>query len=283
MKVLLVCMSGITTKILSTRLHNYSIEHGHNDEFIPCRIGTSVEFIDTVDVVLLSPQAEFFYKTITEKSMESNTKVVMLDEKMFVNGKVEDIYNYVRRSVIVERDFGNPTVSLDLRLICKILVESLLGCFPIVLFGMLAYFISYVPQLSFCYSLFEATIGCISIFFAYAIGFKYGSNSNTNPYVMGLFTFATSMMTKNMVDFHIEIQPHLPIANGVFTILTTMAKDFLVVSVLSILTVSLFELLRKVLKINFRADYQSMIMVSQSIVFSLILLAFLIIRVIFKN
>lgn len=282
MKVLLICVSGITTNILSKRLQNYSKEQGFNDKFIPCRIGSSDEIVDDVDVILMAPQAEVFYKSMLAKSDDYKQKVILLDEKMFVTGKPEEIYNYIKTGVEVEKEYEEQKFQLTLKLLSQIIFESMIGCFPIVFFGVIAFILSYIPMFSFSYALFETTIGFLNIYFSYAIGFKYGTVSKSNPYMMGLITFATSMMINNGFDLQATFYSSFS-GNGLFMLISIIIKDIFIVTFFSILTILLLDFLRKIFDINFKENNQSVIMINQSIVFGFIFLVFLVIRVVFKG
>lgn len=273
-------MSGITTSILSTRLKNYSESQGFNDEFIPCRIGSSNDLLESVDIILLAPQAEAFYNAMKERNNEFKGTVLMLDEQMFVTGKPEDIYSYIKSNVKGEIIYSEQTIKLTLKLLCQIVVESFILCSPIIIFGVVAYFLSFIRFFSFAYVLFEATIGFMSVYLAYAIGFKYGAFTNSNSYVMGLLTFATSMMINNGFDAQAKIYASLS-NDGIIQIIFLIIQDTLSVSFFSVLTILLLEILRNSFKINFKANQQSVLMINQSIVFGFIFLVFLIIRFIF--
>ena len=279
MKVLLMCVSGITTNILSRKLQDYSRKQGYADEYIPCRIGSG-DIDENIDVILMAPQAETFYKSLLVKSGGYKQKVIILDEKMFVTGTPEEIYNLIKKSSNGSKIQEEQKFHLTSKILRHIISESIIGCFPIFLVGIVANILSYIPMFAFGYTIFETTVGCLNIYFSYAIGFKYGVASKNNPYMMGLLTFATSMLTNNGQNLQ---EMTLAFHNvGLLMLVIILIKDMIIVIFLSSLTILLLELLRSLFNVNFKLNNQSAIMINQSIVFGFIFFVFLMIRFIFK-
>ena len=243
MKVLLVCMSGITTSFLARRLHAYSEEIGAEDEFIPCRIGSSSAYLVDVDVVLLAPQAESFYQALLEENQQLKN-VVILDEKMFVSGKIEDIYKYIKQNDKSRNHQSIATIHLTLNMLLEILFDATIKCIPIVLFGLFGYFTFSLFHFSVGLILFESMIGFYNVYLAYSIGAHYGHKVENHPHVIGVVTFITTMMLNYSFQSEINVYANLTY-ESIFSILMMILERTIVIVFFSILTIVLLEASKK--------------------------------------
>lgn len=143
MKVVLICMNGITTSLLANRLQQYSKDNGNDDEFLACRVGTENEEFTKADVIVLAPQAASFYNKVLQESKNNSSAVIVLDEKMFVVGETKDIYNYIRQNVAgfmtdinTSCDDKSRSVDFTMTMLGEVLLNAILGCLPLLFIGL---------------------------------------------------------------------------------------------------------------------------------------------------
>ncbi len=284
MKVVLICMNGITTSLLANRLQQYSKDNGNDDEFLACRVGTENEEFTKADVIVLAPQAASFYNKVLQESKNNSSAVIVLDEKMFVVGETKDIYNYIRQNVAgfltdinTSCDDKSRFVDFTMTMLGEVLLNAILGCLPLLFIGLVFYVLFVSTTRSIFVAIFEAIYGYLYLYVSFSIGFKYGNQIRSNPYVMGTIVFASTMILKYDNDKFMvsNVVNETDLLNIFFTTLQEVA----ITTVISVMTIALLELFRQKTNIKFPKENHSIVMFSQAFVIDIVLIVFLLIRV----
>ena len=284
MKVVLICMNGITTSLLANRLQQYSKDNGNDDEFLACRVGTENEEFTKADVIVLAPQAASFYNKVLQERKNNSSAVIVLDEKMFVVGETKDIYNYIRQNVAgfltdINTSCDDKSRSVDFTMIMlgEVLLNAILGCLPLLFIGLVFYVLFVSTSRSIFVAIFEAIYGYLYLYVSFSIGFKYGNQIRSNPYVMGTIVFASTMILKYDNDKFMvsNVVNETDLLNIFFTTLQEVA----ITTVISVMTIALLELFRQKTNIKFPKENHSIVMFSQAFVIDIVLIVFLLIRV----
>ncbi len=288
MKVALICMNGITTSLLANRLQQYCDDNGYDDEFVACRIGTCNDVISKADIIVLAPQAASFYNKILQESKNNSSAVVVLDEKMFVVGETKDVYNYIRQNatgfLTNISDFGedkSKSVNFTLTMLAEVLLDAILGCLPLLLIGMVFYMLFVSTSQTIFSAIFEAIYGYLYLYVSFSIGFKYGSKIRSNPYVMGLIIFASTMVLK--YDNDTFVTSNVVNETNLLNIIIATLKEVAITVVISVATILSLELFRQKANIKFAKENHSIVMFSQTFVIDIIMILFLLIRVLFSK
>lgn len=284
MKVVLICMNGITTSLLANRLQQYSKDNGNDDEFLACRVGTENEEFTKADVIVLAPQAASFYNKVLQESKNNSSAVIVLDEKMFVVGETKDIYNYIRQNVAgfltdinTSCDDKSRSVDFTMTMLGEVLLNAILGCLPLLFIGLVFYVLFVSTSRSIFVAIFEAIYGYLYLYVSFSIGFKYGNQIRSNPYVMGTIVFASTMILK--YDNDKFMVSNVVIETDLLNIFFTTLQEVAITTVISVMTIALLELFRQKTNIKFPKENHSIVMFSQAFVIDIVLIVFLLIRV----
>lgn len=197
MRVMLVCMQGITTSVLSAKLTKYSQEQGRQDTFTACKLNLYPEMLSQMDAVLLSPQAIRAAGLLRTDAAAQNIPVIDLEEEDFAFARLDRIYTALLAAVEAAHAAQKPeepAFRLTLLALAKIVGRAYLSCVPVLLLGLLALALSHLPGLEGLEHLWQVTGGIISVFVLFALGVQYGRASRGGALTCGLLTVVAPML-----------------------------------------------------------------------------------------
>ena len=195
MKVLVVCMSGLTTTILANKLQKYADKQGYQDTFIPSRVGANTDLVSQSEVVIVAPQAKHFYEEFKKRNENQHAKILLMDEEMFVTAEVEEIYEFIKSAVGVVETEANTNERFNLALLLNILCEAVLQCLPVALLGFGAYVVSAFFNVENLDIIYHSTLAIVNFYLVFSIGYIYGKKMNVEPLLSGIIALSAPLIT----------------------------------------------------------------------------------------
>ncbi len=184
MKIMLVCMSGITTNVLSNKLQAYGTKKGREDSFLACKTGEAEEFLPEMDLILIAPQARYAADGIRRKAEEQGIPAKDVEEEAFVLGRVEEIYGQIDRFRPAQEtgmtkeaagEKGRRERKLrpwDIFAICG---DAAVSCFPLLLLAGGSWLVSRLTESETANVLWQVSGGIFNLYFLFAVGYQYGT------------------------------------------------------------------------------------------------------------
>lgn len=191
MRVMIMCMSGITTTILANKLQKYSNSIGKKDLFIPSMVDIENEMNTKADVVVLAPQAKAFYE---EMIHHTSTTVLLLDEETFVLSDAEDIYQQIALKAASSSETGEEEVSMSFRTCIDILIIACTHVIPILVFGLISLLLEQIFHIEFLHHISECFLTLISLYFIFLLGYSYGVKMKVEPLFCGLVCLSSVLI-----------------------------------------------------------------------------------------
>ena len=92
MKIVLICIGGISSSILAKRLQKYADENGYPDTFEATTYFMASQSGDTYDVYMIAPQLANSLKDFTEYLQKSGKNILFISEEEYANLDVTSTY-----------------------------------------------------------------------------------------------------------------------------------------------------------------------------------------------
>lgn len=240
MKVLLVCMSGITTNVLANKLQQYAKNNQIADIFIPCKIGMFNDMLSDTDIILLAPQARFCSKNLKDSAEIFHIPVIELTEEMFVFSKIEEIYTYINASRKESKQII-PDEKLNIRTIKKIIMQSLLRCTPIFMIGCIALILFSITRFSSFTILMKVCLNLFCLYFMFSIGHEYGVWAKTGGLSNGLISMIAPLIMMPTANVTHLSTPFIRLSDGYIPIQGFGLYPSLLLLLLTIITILILD------------------------------------------
>ncbi|MDO4198210.1 MAG: hypothetical protein Q4D13_04425 [Erysipelotrichaceae bacterium] len=202
MKIVLVCMSAITTNILAVKLQKYAEDNKYDDRFMPCKVNFYKDMMSTTDIFLLAPQAVSFKQQMEEDCKAHNIPLIVLDERDFVLQDIEKIYSLINlnRKTSVKED--KPRLSITT--VRKISLDAFISVLPIIVLGIILYVINRIMNNDLLGQFTDITWGLSGLYLLLTMAYQYGKNMNKNPISVVMLMTMTSFILLPVMDFNGE-------------------------------------------------------------------------------
>lgn len=118
MKIMLLCVGGISSAILAKRLQKYSEENGKGDVFTADRFMTSNGIKEGYDLYLIAPQVRQIAKDEIARIENTEKKLLFISEHEYSQLDVSDLYFRIdqnRVSKTFEKDNTEKVINIDFR------------------------------------------------------------------------------------------------------------------------------------------------------------------------
>lgn len=184
MKVILVCINGLTTNILANRLQTYAREHEKKDSFLTCRIYSYREMLDGADAFLLAPQTSGQNEELCQACRDRQIPCMVMDERTFVLNDLEQIYQWIDANR--REDAAAVSRRLTIGQFRGIAADTLLWILFLAVFGLLFYGCSVLTGSELLYHLYGMTLGIIGLYVPIAMGYFYGERTGHSPIISSL-------------------------------------------------------------------------------------------------
>ncbi len=284
MRILLVCISGITTNILAEKLQNYGIGQGYQDTFTASRVSSYENIVEHFDLVLLAPQARLYRETISRVTEEKGIPLVLLEEEEFALGDEPKIYQKIagyRR----EQSKGLCIKYLDRdslrRMEKQCLIEAVPVCVGIAALGIIMSIVIKGQWIAYM----KLTSGLFSVYIAYSQGYQYGRTTESDPLsaglltISGLFLFFPVLKASEWNGYTIQGA----LSGGYLDITELGGWNILPVLLISFWTIFLLDICRRIrLKRRVKALLSTSMRVDSLIQFGVVFALLLLSRVIFS-
>lgn len=166
MKILIVCIQGLTSGILAKRMTDISHDHGDDHEFHACSQFDLQDNQEWADVILLTTQVKAISKEIEEKY--STKKVLIISEESMSFNQVEETYVQILHQINEKH-----TASLSWPSIFHILENGFLLCTVISIPGWIALLLYQVSGIEGLKGVYDSTAGVICLYGACITGYYY--------------------------------------------------------------------------------------------------------------
>ncbi len=250
MRILLVCVSGLTTSMLAKKMRIYNEENNLNNIVTATKVFDFDAYLEFSDVILVAPQAMMYSKIIEDKSKEKNIPVLYLSEDDLVFMKIENIFQSL--DTLGKTDVGViEKVELSVHLVFEITKDAFIRCSSILVIGLIAIICDIIKTTEYIDVLYKSTFGIIGIIYAFSIGFTYGEKVKSQIFVNGLLTL-TSVFIMNPI-IHAFINPNLisiTLNNQYLFSSIILLMDLIPVTFVSLLTIFFSEKIEKYIMIH---------------------------------
>lgn len=194
MNVLLVCMSGITTRVLANRLQVYGKSLGRTDTFTACCIGRHTDYLENADLVLVAPQARYSIDALKQETDRLNLPVCFLNEEDFVFSRLDKIYHQCETACRTAKPQANKQNLHPLQLMAHALLNALLGCVPVLIFGLLAAAGYALTGWVVLQQAGNALLGMIVLYLMFSLGYHYARSFGGSTVASGLLSLGAPLL-----------------------------------------------------------------------------------------
>lgn len=252
MRILLLCMSGITTSVLAKKLQTHSDLEQLQDTFIACKVGAHMDYLSQVDVVLLAPQAKYCLPSLEPDIKTFHIPMVVLGEEDLVFSKVESIYarletyrNITRQQleVVVE----NKTKRLFLREYLIVLENAIVRCIPFLLLGIASYGIVQIWQVSMFEILAQISLNLFGLYLLFSVGYCYGVQKQLKPLPYAFITIAAPLVMTPLRDIGNYVSAFVRVSEGYISTKAFDIQNCLFLFLLSILAIFILDQMQSLL------------------------------------
>lgn len=238
MKIVLVCISAITTNILANKLNLHAKEKGYDDSFMAIKISLFSNVIDNTDLFLIAPQAKYEAEELKKECLEREIPFIELAEEEFVLKDIESIYKKINQNRKISKATENEKITIETYLktfrdaaICTLLIFALsLPC-------LFLYRLSGFEPFKIIYDL---SGGIIGFYFLLYVGYGFGNNSKGNPICSVFLMLACSLIMIPAISFGEEFDYYFHTTKGLMY-LEYFSPSHLWISVVCSITVLLLN------------------------------------------
>lgn len=194
MRILVICIGGISTNVLVNRLNTFAQTNGKQDVFRAVNIHSYEDLLNESDVILLAPQAKLFLSAILEKSKDKQIPVFMLDEKDFSFSDMSRIYEAIPR-ISPDLDIVQQKKhQLDIAFLKYVLINMFISLAIIISLGMIPLLLMLWIKSELITALYQVTLGTLSIYLCLSVGYFSGKYMGVNCLVTSLIALGASLL-----------------------------------------------------------------------------------------
>lgn len=182
MKILIVCIQGLTSGILAKRMTDISHDHGDGHEFRACSQFDLDQYQEWADVILLTTQVRSIAKNTEEKYAEK--KILVISQESMSFNQVSETY-----AQILHQISKKDSIQLTWKTFFNILKNIFLLCTIICIPGWLAWAFLQVSGISLLKAVYESTAKIICLYGACITGYYYAKEMDESKIAYMLMGF----------------------------------------------------------------------------------------------
>lgn len=212
MKIVLVCVGGITTNVLAKKMKKYGEQKGYEDEIRAFSYRSCEQSFPEADLILVAPQAQVFAKGIRKMAEEEQIPCHELEEADIILGDPGRIYRIIdlyRKSGEREK---KPRKPLTLNGLVQILGQYILTLSPFLLGIAGIRLLSLMMDNRLLDGLYASTGGIAGIYAVFAFGYCFAKQMEKSPVIYGILCLICCFMllpmggagAENMILFGIR-------------------------------------------------------------------------------
>lgn len=171
MKIVIICMSGFTSTILTGTLSKYASVHQFHDMFVSGKISSFEEIKEDADMVLIAPQAVPAAEEMTDICRQEGIPCICLEEKEFVLRDAEAIYRKINTYRVQRKP--NPTLCLKRKDLKTIYGKTVMYTAAMEGAGLMILLLGRIIQMETVIKAANVVCGCVGLYFLILIGFFY--------------------------------------------------------------------------------------------------------------
>jgi|GEM_PF-3724686 len=202
MKIVLLCVSGITSNILANDLQNYAKQNNKNDSFLACKMNYFKDLIDTTDIFLLAPQAKAMADEVKKVSEEKNIKVIELEEEEFVLRNVEDIYQKIEANRINKEEIVE--VENTLKNYLNMYIKTIFYLLPILCLILLMYVLGKLIKIEILLDVAKQFMALFNVIFIFVLAYFYGEIENRRKLSMSFVVLFGYIVLLRIIDSNVK-------------------------------------------------------------------------------
>lgn len=174
MKILIVCIQGLTSGILAKRMTAISHDHGDDHEFRACSQFDLAQYQEWADVILLTAQVKSIRSEI-EKKYAGSKKIFVISEESMSFSQVNTTYQEILHQIN-----ASSKVRPVWQIFVNVIRNTLILCFLLSIPGWIAYGVNDLFASSIARDLYESTARIICVYGACACGYYYAKEIGEN-------------------------------------------------------------------------------------------------------
>jgi Phosphotransferase system cellobiose-specific component IIB len=174
MKILIVCIQGLTSGILAKRMTEISRERGDNHEFHACSQFDLEKYQEWADVILLTTQVKSIRGAI-EKQYGTAKKIFVISEESMSFSQINSTYQQILHQIS-----NAPVRKPWWQIFWHVLKNTLILCVLLSLPGWFAYGIHLLTGNAVAEDIYESTAKVICLYGACICGYYYAKETSEN-------------------------------------------------------------------------------------------------------
>lgn len=246
MKIMLVCMSGITTNILGNKLHAYGMQQGYSDIFTACKIGVYSGMLPQMDFVLIAPQAKYSADKLRIDARALDIPCYELSEEDLIYYRVEHIYEAINIHRISASEHKQRE-RLPVSEFKNILVDAFVDCAPFILLSAVSWIFYHFTEIALFEILHMVSGDIINLYLMFAIGYQYGKRTSTNAISVALIAVGAPLLMLPLSNIENGAGDFLRLNRGYIAAEAFGIKNTLLFVVLALITVLILEFIDTVI------------------------------------
>ncbi len=202
MRILIVCMGGVTTGLLAKRMRKYAEEQGWDDEIMAVGFRECDSYAAQADIIFVAPQAAAYLEQI-RKAADRETPVLLLGEADIIQADLSSVFARIRlyrdkaerkKQGEGERERQDAAVKIT-REVLKVGARDCLTAISFVLAcaGLLA-LCRWLFPVTVLDWLYQAVVGLLGLYMIVCVGYTWGKALGQNPIATTMVCFAACFM-----------------------------------------------------------------------------------------
>lgn len=199
MKILIVCIQGLTSGILAKRMTDISHDHGDGHEFRACSQFDLDQYQEWADVILLTTQVRSIAKRVEDQYKKK--KVLIISEESMAFSQVNTTYQQILRLISIS---NNKKLSWSTFL--HVMENTLMLCLILSIPGWISFMVDQSIHSPLLTELYESTSSVICLYGACICGYYYAKETNQSRMTYVMLGFMSLLaMTPGMYSGDIVI------------------------------------------------------------------------------
>ncbi len=202
MRILIVCMGGVTTGLLAKRMRKYAEEQGWDDEIMAVGFHECGGYAEQADLIFVAPQAAAYLEQI-HKAADRETPVLLLGEADIIQADLSSVFARIRlyrekaerkKQGEGERERQETAVKITREVLkagardCLTAIGFVLACA-----GLLA-LCRWLFPVTVLDWLYQAVVGLLGLYMIVCVGYTWGKALGQNPITMTMVCFGACFM-----------------------------------------------------------------------------------------
>lgn len=224
MKVMLICIGGVSTNVLAFKLQKYAEEHDYHDHIMAKRVLDYQEFLEEIDLILLAPQAKAYEADIISNASKQSIQTIKLDELAFSRSDIESIYSLILQNRRSETMKPPRMKILPCKEILGVLTDCIVSCLLFFLSALLFQWCYTMTKWPIWLWLWQVTGGIFGIYLMFSTGYHYGKRIKREPLQCAFVSLVSTILllpvsntaSDNILTFFRVTNAFIPLSSFAF-------------------------------------------------------------------